>query len=122
MFRLSASAEYSLLLAKYLLENPGVRTLETVSEATGIPLPMLRKVSAKLEKGGVVSSRKGRSGGISATKDGFSVKEVLVAAGENLSIAMCSEKACEAAGGCSIAPTVRNLQRGFDSILSITRL
>lgn len=50
MFKISASSEYSLLLAKFLIDHPGVHTLETVSSATGIPLPMLRKVSAKLEK------------------------------------------------------------------------
>lgn len=80
MFKISASSEYALLLVKYLSENEGIHTLQTASKNTGIPLPMLRKVSAKLEKRGIVISKKGRSGGILATKGPWSVKDVLVAA------------------------------------------
>lgn len=122
MFKISASSEYALLLVKYLSENPGIHTLENVSEATGIPLPMLRKVASKLEKGGIVASKQGRSGGISSIRPNVSVKDVLVAAGENLSIALCSGKGCSSAQHCSIAPVIKNLQRGFESILSITKL
>ncbi len=92
MFKISASSEYALLLVKHLSEKPGVHALQALSKETGIPLPMLRKVSAKLEKSGIVTSKKGRSGGISAISGPWSVKDVLVAAGENLSIALCSGK------------------------------
>lgn len=80
MFKISASSEYALILVKYLSERPGIHTLEKLSTDTGIPLPMLRKVASKLEKGGIVVSKKGRSGGISASAAQFSVKDVLVAA------------------------------------------
>ncbi len=90
MFKISASSEYALLLVKHLSERPGIHALQSLSRETGIPLPMLRKVSAKLEKSGIVTSKKGRSGGISAVLGPWSVKDVLVAAGENLSIALCS--------------------------------
>lgn len=58
MFKISASSEYALILAKHLSENTGMHTLEKLSGDTGIPLPMLRKVAAKLEKGGIVESKK----------------------------------------------------------------
>ena len=122
MFKISASSEYALLLVKFLSENPGIHTLEKLSENTGIPLPMLRKVAAKLEKSGIVTSKKGRTGGVSSCRENVSVKDVLVAAGENLSIALCSGKGCSSSSNCSIAPVIKNLQRGFESILSITRL
>ncbi len=122
MFKISASSEYALLLVKHLSERSDFHTLPTLSEETGIPLPMLRKISTKLEKGGIVTSKKGRNGGISAVPGSWSVKDVLLAAGEDLSIALCSGKGCASSNRCSIAPTVRNLQRGFESILSITKL
>ena len=123
MFKISASSEYALILVKHLSERPGLRTLETVSSDTGIPLPMLRKVSNRLERAGIVESKKGRAGGIGLRAGEFSVKDVLVAAGENLSIAVCSGKeGCVSSGKCSIAPIVRNLQRGFETILAITKL
>lgn len=90
MFKISASSEYALILVKHLSERPGIHTLEKLSADTGIPLPMLRKVASKLEKSGIVVSKKGRSGGICACESQVSVKDVLVAAGENLSIALCS--------------------------------
>lgn len=90
MFKISASSEYALMLVKHLSEHPGIHTLEKLSADTEIPLPMLRKVASKLEKSGIVLSKKGRSGGISASATQVSVKDVLLAAGENLSIALCS--------------------------------
>lgn len=124
MFKISAAGEYALHLVRFLSDHPGIHTLESLSANAGIPLPMLRKISAKLEKAGIVVSKKGRSGGISGPDFRPSVKDVLLAAGEDLSIVVCSKGTveCSSQSACSIAPVLKNLQRGFESILSITRL
>lgn len=93
-----------------------------MSEKLAIKEPFLRKTANRLEKAGIVLSRKGRYGGIELIKKDISVYDILLAVGEDLSITVCSSGKCSSSETCGIAPTIANIQRGFDTILKITRL
>lgn len=122
MLKISSSGEYALLLVKYLSHNPGTHTINTVSERLAIKEPFLRKITNKLEKANIILSHKGRYGGVELVKKDISVYEILSAVGEDLSIAVCSHGKCASSENCGITPTIANIQRGFDTILKITRL
>lgn len=122
MLKISSSGEYALLLIKYLTHNTGTHTISTVSEKLAIKEPFLRKITNKLEKADIIISHKGRYGGVELIKKDISVYDILQAVGEDLSIAVCSHGSCSSSETCGITPTIANIQRGFDTILKITRL
>lgn len=122
MLKISSSGEYALLLVKYLTDHPGIHTINEVSVALSTKEPFLRKIANKLEKNGIITSKKGRYGGIELAKKGISIYEILSSVGEDLSITVCSSGTCEFSHSCGISPTIANIQRGFDTILKITKL
>ncbi|MDD5377400.1 MAG: Rrf2 family transcriptional regulator [Candidatus Gracilibacteria bacterium] len=122
MLKISSSGEYALLLVKYLINNPGTHTIASISEKLIIKEPFLRKITNKLEKAGIITSHKGRYGGIELMKKDTSVYDILTAVGEDLNITVCSHGNCRSSETCGIVPTIANIQRGFDTILKITRL
>lgn len=122
MLKISSSGEYALLLVKYLTNNPWTHTIGSVSERLATKEPFLRKITNKLEKAGIITSHKGRYGGIELQKKDTSVYEILSAVGEDLSITVCSHGSCSSSETCGIIPTIANIQRGFDTILKITKL
>ena len=122
MLKISSSWEYALLLIKHLTHNPWIHTISLVSERLSTKEPFLRKITNKLEKAGIIISHKGRYGGIELLKKDISVYDILLAVGEDLNITVCSWGNCSASSTCGIVPTIANIQRGFDTILKITRL
>ncbi|OIP53972.1 hypothetical protein AUK10_01755 [Candidatus Gracilibacteria bacterium CG2_30_37_12] len=122
MLKISASGEYALLLIKYLTHNPGIHTIGIVSEKLSIKEPFLRKVANTLENANILTSHKGRYGGIELVKKDISIYDILLAVGEDLNITVCSGGKCNSSETCGIVPTISNIQRGFDTILKITRL
>lgn len=112
MLKISARGEYALLLARYLLAHDGVRKISDVAKELAISESLIRKISNDLEHAGIIASQKGRNGGISIAKREISVYEVLLAAGEDLKLTICTGNApCALSGGCTISPLIRNLQR-----------
>lgn len=122
MLKISSSWEYALLLVKYLTHNPGIHTIGIISEKLSIKEPFLRKTANKLEKTDIIISHKWRYGGVELVKKDISVYDILSAVWEDLSIAICSHGKCDSSESCGITPTIANIQRGFDTILKITRL
>ena len=123
MLKISSSWEYALLLVKYLTAHEWIHTIGEICGALKVKEPFLRKIANKLENTLIITSHKGRYGGIELQKKDSSVYDILLAAGEDLNIAMCSWwGVCDSSNNCGISPTVANIQRGFDTILKITRL
>lgn len=122
MLKISSSGEYALLLVKHLTHNPWIHTISAISEKLVIKEPFLRKTTNKLEKANIITSHKGRYGGIELVKKDISVYDILLAVWEDLNITVCSWGNCSSASTCGIVPTIANIQRGFDTILKITRL
>jgi DNA-binding IscR family transcriptional regulator len=67
-------------------------------------------------------SYKGRYGGIELVKKDISVYDILLAVWEDLNITICSWGTCNTSDTCGIVTTIAHIQRGFDTILKITRL
>lgn len=122
MLKISSSWEYALLLVKYLTDNPGIHTIGDISIALTSKEPFLRKIANRLENTGIISSKKGRYGGVELARKWTSVYDILSAVGEDLSITVCSSGSCEFSHSCGISPTISNIQRWFDTILKITKL
>lgn len=122
MFKISSSGEYALLLIKYLSHNPWTHTISIIREKLAVKEPFLRKITNKLEKATIITSHKGRYGGVELIKKDISVYDILSAVWEDLSIAVCSHGTCVSSEHCGITPTIANIQRGFDTILKITKL
>lgn len=122
MLKISSSGEYALLLVKYLTHNPGTHTISAVSEKLVVKEPFLRKITNKLENADIIASHKGRYWGIELVKKDISVYDILRAVGEDLNITICSHGNCNSSETCGIVPTIANIQRGFDTILKITKL
>jgi len=93
----------SLALAK-LAGNGRPVSINQLSEAENISPVFLEQIFFKLRKAGIVTSMRGPGGGfnfaIPANK--LTIKEILDAAGEDLSLTLCdkSKDACDRYGNC----------------------
>ena len=121
MFKISATSEYALLLVQFLGKNEGNFNLEEIASRIKVPENCLRKVTGKLERAGIILSKKGRGGGIELLMKNTSVLQVLEAVGEDFHVAHCSGS-CGKSKSCDLSGLLKNLERGFRSILSFTKL
>jgi len=121
MFKISATSEYALLLVQFLLKNEGNFNLEEIAARIRVPENCLRKVTGKLEKAGIILSKKGRGGGIELLAKAPSVFQVLEAVGEDFHVAHCAGS-CGKTASCDLSGPLKNIERGFKSILSLTKL
>jgi len=105
--RITTRARYALratlALAKLGSEGDLV-SINTLSQAEGIPPVFLEQIFLKLKKAGIVSGVRGPGGGFCFTRplDELSVKDILEAAGEILDSGNCdkSQDDCDRIGTC----------------------
>jgi Rrf2 family iron-sulfur cluster assembly transcriptional regulator len=99
-------------------------SINTLSEEENISSVFLEQIFFKLRKAGIVSSVRGPGGGFYFARplDKLSVKEILDAAGEDLSVSLCDKHKgdCDRIGGClshriwvEMAELVNNYLRGL---------
>jgi Rrf2 family iron-sulfur cluster assembly transcriptional regulator len=93
----------SLALAK-LGKNGDPISINTLSEEENISSVFLEQIFFKLRKAGIVSSVRGPGGGFYFARDleELTVKEILDAAGEDLSVTPCDkhQEGCNRISGC----------------------
>src|SRR3954452_16912468 len=63
MLKLTRKADYGLISLKHMAMKNGSASAREISDAYGIPLPLLSKVLQKLARTGLVSSEHGANGG-----------------------------------------------------------
>ena len=105
--RMTTRGRYALratLALSQLGKGGGMVSINTLSEAEDISSIFLEQIFFKLKKAGIVKSVRGPGGGFSFARpiDSFSVREILDAAGEELTVLPCdrSESECDRQSEC----------------------
>ncbi len=79
MFKLSRKGEYAIRAVLHLAIKGGKCTIEEIAKEQEIPEPFLKKIIQSLRVGGIVTSLKGKSGGVTLRipADRLTVNEVI---------------------------------------------
>lgn len=123
MLSLTRKADYALVaMAELARQMPGRASAREISEAVGIPLPVLTNVLHELMQGGLITSRKGAKGGYSLARpaERITLGEMVAAIQGPIRLtACCSEDAdadghdCSLEVSCRIKEPVRRVHRGL---------
>lgn len=120
MIRLSRLADYAVLLAGRMSQEPG-RTFSAAClvEATHLPAPTVSKVLARLARSGIVESRRGARGGyrLARPAGGIPVGQIIAAVDGPVALTVCvdGDDSCSLMDLC---PSAANWQRLNDAIRS----
>ena len=125
MLRLTKKADYSLIALKHfalrLRESNGAVSAKEVSDACGIPLPVLSKLLQKLGRSGFLASEYGTNGGYRLTRDPrrISALEVIRAIDGPIVLANCFTEGayCGHSGRCSVKRPLRKIHDGILRLL-----
>ncbi|MDR0494951.1 MAG: Rrf2 family transcriptional regulator [Treponema sp.] len=105
--RITSKGRYALRAALALAEmgkSGDMVSINSLSEAEDISPIFLEQIFFKLKKADIVKSSRGPGGGFSFNRplDSLTVKEILDAAGEELTLRLCdrSERKCDRMGDC----------------------
>lgn len=126
MIRLSQiwfySLQASIYVAKHTWELVKIRDIaadQKISES------LLRRIVAELEKSWIVTTVRGRSGGIMLAKapNMISIYDILESIWEELGIRDCTKWVyCESKTSCATTEILTSIQRGFNSLLKMNTL
>ncbi len=126
MIRLSQTWYYALQAVIYIAwHQESLVKIRDISENEHISESLLRRIIAELEKANIITTTRGRNGGISLSRDisRVSVYDVLEASGEELWIRDCTKWIeCVNKEGCSTTDVLSQIQRGFNSLLKMYTL
>jgi Rrf2 family protein len=122
MFKISTKSQYGLRAMIYLAENKEkMHSLRDISEKEGISFSYLEKIISKLEKAGLLESRKGSRGGYRLSKSPEKIKigKIVKAVEDNTLLIKCvgDSTNCLLAGKCSARRFWRELQQTLNKKL-----
>ncbi len=125
MLRLTKKADYSLIALRHfamrLRESGAAVSAKEVSDACGIPLPVLSKLLQKLGKSGFLISEYGTNGGYRLARDPrrISALEVIRTIDGPIVLANCfTENAyCGHASRCTVKKPLRKIHDGILRLL-----
>ncbi len=125
MLRLTKKADYSLIALKHFAiraqQSAGAVSAKEVSDACGIPLPVLSKLLQKLGRTGFLVSEYGTNGGYRLAKEPnrISVLEVIRAIDGPIVLANCfTENAhCGHSQRCTVQRPLRKIHDGILRLL-----
>lgn len=124
MFHVTRQADYGLLLVTALASHytQGVLSLREIAMKRRLPYRFLAKIIIPLRKAGLVESLEGVNGGYRLAKppDQISIREVLQALGEDLSLVRCedNDKNCQSFCQCNARGFWHELQEAIHTTLS----
>ena len=102
MIRISRMADYGVVALSFMARDASrLYSAATVAEGTGLPLPSVSKLLKLLVKSGVVTSRRGVSGGygLGRAPNKISVADLVTAVDGPIALADCLEKSSGSACG-----------------------
>jgi Rrf2 family protein len=124
MLRLTKKADYGLIALSHLAagaRHHGASAKE-ISDAHGIPLPLLAKVLQKLARNGLLASVQGTNGGyrLARQADSISVFEVVRAIDGPAVLRSCftEEECCHHTTRCTVREPLRRVHEGIMDLLT----
>ena len=121
--RVSKRSQYGLRALFRLAESDGYSPLRTIAEREDISFDYLEKILTQLEKGGLVRSKRGVSGGYSLAKlpADIDLKNVLEILEMKFSLVECIDTECDRKESCPIASVWMYLDSALkDALKAIT--
>ena len=122
VMRLNQASDFALRILMLLCREKTVLTVEEISQRLHLVKSHVMKIVAKLVKAGVLTARRGRSGGVSLARDGskISVGEVVRVIEADFAIVECMldrESSCVFASGCKLQGVMGNARKAFLEVL-----
>jgi Rrf2 family protein len=122
MLKVSTRSQYGLRAMVFLAKHKGeISSLKKISQEEGISFDYLEKIVSKLEKSGLLKSRKGSLGGYSLAKPatGIKIGEIIRAVEGNIPLVECSagSKRCPMIKKCFARKFWEKLQKSLNSAL-----
>ena len=121
MLKLTKKADYGLISLKHLAVKHGSASAKEISDAYGIPLPLLSKVLQKLTRSGFLQSVYGTNGGYRLRQDPSKITalEVIRAIDGPVFLTSCftEHSDCGLASRCNVREPLRNLQESIQQLL-----
>ncbi|QAR32471.1 Rrf2 family transcriptional regulator [Geovibrio thiophilus] len=111
---IAREGDYAIRIVVYLAENGGMKKVEEISAAIGVPKPTTAKVINRLKKSGLITTRTGKNGGIEAAPSALdsSLYDILKCMGVTLDINVCvaHPSACSRKPFCRVTHRLAEIQ------------
>lgn len=111
---IAREGDYAIRIVVYLAENGGMKKVEDISAAIGVPKPTTAKVINRLKKCGFITTRTGKNGGIEAAPSATeaSLYDILKCMGVTLDINVCvaHPSACSRKPFCRVTHRLGEIQ------------
>lgn len=113
--RISKKSQYGLRALFRLAEKPGFYPMREIAEKEGISPDYLEKIFFNLEKGGIIKSKRGATGGYSLAKpsEKISLKDVLEILENNFNLVECVGERCDREEFCPTASVWKMLDESL---------
>jgi len=122
MLKLTKKADYGLIALRHLAASRRSVSAKDISEAYGIPQPLLSKVLQKLARTGLLISEQGTNGGYRLARDAseISALEVIRTIDGPIILTQCfTEHAeCDQSHLCPVREPLRKVHEGILQLLS----
>lgn len=126
MIKLSQTGYYALHAVIYVAQHPNnLVKIKDIAESETISESLLRRIIADLEKMSILTTSRGRNGGISLWREMalITLYDILEASWEELEIRDCTKWLhCKTREECTIKELLANVQRGFNGLLKMYTL
>lgn len=123
---IAREGDYAIRIVVYLAENGGMKKVEEISAAIGVPKPTTAKVINRLKKGGFITTRTGKHGGIEAAPSSFeaSLYDILKCMGITLDINVCvaHPSACSRKPFCRVTHRLAEIQSSITGQLRSSKV
>lgn len=125
MIKLSRTWDDALKAVCYITDRDDLVQIREIAEHEKISETCLRRIIADLNTGGILTTIRGRGGGVKLAKkpEKISVYDIFVAVWEEVGITDCTRgDTCEKIDTCYTTDVLGNLQRWFNALLKMQTL
>jgi len=121
MLKLTRKADYGLISLKHLAMHNASASAKEISDAYGLPLPLLSKVLQKLARTGFLQSEHGTNGGYRLRRPAREITalEVIRTIDGPIFLTSCftGNEDCGVATRCNVREPLRKVHEGIQSLL-----
>ncbi|MGH9629093.1 MAG: RrF2 family transcriptional regulator [Bryobacteraceae bacterium] len=122
MLKLTKKADYGLISLKHLAMKNQSASAKEISDAYGIPLPLLSKVLQKLTRSGFLRSEHGTHGGyyLARSAGAITALEVIRSIDGPIFLTSCFTEngGCDQSSTCNVREPLRKVHDGIQQLLA----